>query len=171
MDIFTDCTLLVQSPCKQVDYLCVQQSVTNSGNYFEFQVEIHQVKRQPRRSFSWGICNSTVLSFWFSGPQFLHNPSVDLNSFDNFPSVKSVSEERKVALISTTILLSEEFWSNLFTRFPSFNHLQRALAYVLRLCQNSRANSEKRSLRSLDHSRTWQHIYTCNQKYSSPTLF
>lgn len=80
---------------------------------------------------------------WWFGPNFLQNFDLDLNDFRFKNDVEDPPEERKITLtVNTNPPI--DFWENIFLKFSTFTHLQRAMAYCLRFINNSKQISMKR---------------------------
>lgn len=100
----------------------------------------------PAYILSRGCLKPELLEFWFTGPPFLKDPLLDLNSYNISKPVTNLPEVKKQALvanISTNIHKSPtDYWYNIFIKFSNFTKLHRTVAYILR-CKNNMQNKNE----------------------------
>jgi hypothetical protein len=91
------------------------------------------------------ISNSEL---WFQGPNFLKEPTLNLNLF-NFEKItaEGIPEERKTKTILHCIKTDPKitFWNSIFSKYSSFTRLKRVVAFCFRFINNSAPNTIKTS--------------------------
>ncbi|XP_050297248.1 uncharacterized protein LOC126736761 [Anthonomus grandis grandis] len=89
-----------------------------------------------------GIFTQEILDSgaWYSGPHFLQDPRVILDTLDNPTKIVDLPEEKvsskKLCCVVTETKSSFQYWNDIFQKFSSITRLKRTLAYVLRFLHN-----------------------------------
>lgn len=95
--------------------------------------------------------------FWFHGPSFLQDPTLDLSAINHFFENLTLPEEKKTVGVVTS-LNNETLTNTLFSRFSSWPRLKRTTSWCFRFafnlkapCKRSGAHSRRTSLFDFFH--------------------
>lgn len=84
-------------------------------------------------------------TLWSQGPEFLHNPNIDLEASEMDYTLNDDDEGvRKSRAVLSTMGQADNFWSSLFSKFSSWIRLVRVVSWILRAINDfKRVNTNK----------------------------